>query len=164
MSLLFNAAPDSLLNGQKKFLQQVFTHADVSHQGFLCQADLKVAMVAALGYKASKHEVQRVMSSCDDLVDCNGDPLPGVCLKHFIAAMEARSRVRDSAECIRQVFLAFDRKCQGFLTLDDLKHAAASVAPRLPEDSLEIAFRELDRDGDGRISFGDFDFMMRYRT
>ena len=33
---------------------QVFTHADVSHQGFLCQADLKVAMVAALGYKASK--------------------------------------------------------------------------------------------------------------
>ncbi|XP_046327838.1 EF-hand calcium-binding domain-containing protein 11-like isoform X2 [Haliotis rufescens] len=55
-----------------------------------------------------------------------------------------------------------DVKGRGFLTVEDLKKTFSQVAPHLPIHAVAAAFKELDRDGDGRISYRDFDFMMKY--
>ncbi|XP_052698854.1 EF-hand calcium-binding domain-containing protein 11-like isoform X3 [Crassostrea angulata] len=53
---------------------------------------------------------------------------------------------------------------RGFLSVEDLQRAFSQVAPHIPNHTVQTCFRELDRDGDGRISYKDFDFMMKYDT
>ncbi|XP_045165954.2 EF-hand calcium-binding domain-containing protein 11-like isoform X2 [Mercenaria mercenaria] len=55
-------------------------------------------------------------------------------------------------------------KGRGFLTLDDVKKVFSKVAPHVPEQTVHSAFREIDQDGDGRVSYKDFEFLMKYNT
>ncbi|GCC38101.1 hypothetical protein chiPu_0016612 [Chiloscyllium punctatum] len=100
----------------------VFRECDLGQKGYLSREDLKVAVVAAFGYKPSKLEIDMMMAGA---VENN---LPGC----------------------------------GFLTLDDFKRAFADVTPHLPEQTVTEAFREVDRDLDGHVSFKDFEIVMRH--
>ncbi|XP_068942084.1 EF-hand calcium-binding domain-containing protein 11 isoform X8 [Petaurus breviceps papuanus] len=51
---------------------------------------------------------------------------------------------------------------RGFLTLEDFKKAFKQVAPKLPERIVLEAFREVDQDSDGHVSFKDFEYAMNY--
>ncbi|PIK52114.1 putative EF-hand calcium-binding domain-containing protein 11-like [Apostichopus japonicus] len=114
--------------------------------------DLKVAMVSLFGYKPCKYEV-------DDLM---GSAKLGLSKNVFIAAMAQKLAALDKDEEIRETFRAFDRHSKGFLTLDDLEQAASKVSTGFPKQRLLLAFQEMDGDKDGRISFRDFEFMMKY--
>ena len=46
--------------------------------------------------------------------------------------------------------------------VEDFKKAVSHIAPHLPTHTIELSFRELDRDGDRRVSYKDFEFMMKY--
>ncbi|XP_035695722.1 EF-hand calcium-binding domain-containing protein 11-like isoform X2 [Branchiostoma floridae] len=83
-------------------------------------------------------------------------------LDPFIKVMSSKMVAQDKDEEIRQVFLAFDTHCRGFLTLDDLLRACSQVAPHIPRHRMEAAFREVDSDGDSRVSYRDFEYMMKY--
>ena len=65
---------------------------------------------------------------------------------------------------IRQTFLAFDTKCRGFIGLEDAKNIFEVVAPFVKQFDLQRLFREVDRDGDGRVSYRDFEYMMKFTT
>ncbi|XP_060685441.1 EF-hand calcium-binding domain-containing protein 11 isoform X3 [Hemiscyllium ocellatum] len=88
--------------------------------------------------------------------------LPGLPLEQFTALMSRRLAAQDRYDEIRQIFSAFDARCCGFLTLDDFKRAFADVTPHLPEQTVTEAFREVDRDLDGHVSFKDFEIVMRH--
>ena len=60
------------------------------------------------------------------------------------------------------MFLAFDTTCQGFITLDIAKKIFLQVAPFLDSVTVEKLFREADTDRDGRVSYRDFEFIMKY--
>lgn len=69
---------------------------------------------------------------------------------------------QDEDEDIRQTFMAFDRRGRGFLVLDDFLQAVAEAGgAAMSPAAAEEAFREIDGDGDGRVSFRDFQRMMR---
>ncbi|XP_050809311.1 EF-hand calcium-binding domain-containing protein 11 isoform X2 [Gopherus flavomarginatus] len=51
---------------------------------------------------------------------------------------------------------------RGFLTLEDFKRAFNSIAPKLPERIIVEAFREVDQDSDGHVSFKEFESAMNY--
>ena len=68
----------------------------------------------------------------------------------------------DTDDEIRQMFIAFDTKCQGFITLDIAKKIFLQVAPFLDSVTVEKLFREADTDRDGRVSYRDFEFIMKY--
>ena len=49
---------------------------------------------------------------------------------------------------------------RGYLTLEDFKKAFKQVAPKLSERIILEAFREVDQDSDGHVSFKDFEYAM----
>nr|XP_054759888.1 EF-hand calcium-binding domain-containing protein 11-like [Lytechinus pictus] len=134
-------------------LEGIFQDVDEDNKGFLSREDVKVAVIRLFGYKPSKFEVDELMKNIDG---------PGMTLNEFKSAMKPKLAAQDPDEKIRQIFVAFDSKCRGFLTLEDVEKACKLVAPKIQPHHIQKAFSELDGDGDGRVSYRDFEFMMMY--
>ena len=135
---------------------EAFHTADEGGKGFLNIEDLKVAIVSLFGYKPSKFEVDELMSNVD-MNKCHGMPL-----ESFVAIASAKIAVQDLDDEIRQMFVAFDVKCRGFITLDNAKKIFSRIAPFVSSDNVEKVFKEIDSDKDGRVSYRDFEFMMKF--
>ncbi|KYO45531.1 EF-hand calcium-binding domain-containing protein 11 isoform B [Alligator mississippiensis] len=136
-------------------MQVVFAACDEDSKGYLSREDFKVAVVMLFGYKPSKVEVNSVMAS---LQQKNS----GVLLEEFLNLMTTKKSAQLYHSEIRQIFTAFDMQCRGFLTLEDFKKAFDSIAPKLPKRIIIEAFREVDQDSDGHISFKEFESAMNY--
>ncbi|XP_025091881.1 EF-hand calcium-binding domain-containing protein 11-like [Pomacea canaliculata] len=149
----------NLSQREQKLLKTVFLEADEDLKGYLNTEDLKVAMVSLFGYKPSKSEANQILQHYGHTRD---DEAIGLNLAEFTDAMTPKVINIDEDEEIRQTFMAFDSHCKGFVTGEDLKKVFAKIAPHMSSHCLEMIFRELDRDGDGRVSYKDFDFMMKF--
>ena len=69
---------------------------------------------------------------------------------------------QDPHDDVRLAFQSFDVSGAGFISRPDFLSVATRMAPSLQRNVLEDAFLEADRDGDGRVSFRDFELMMGY--
>ncbi|XP_002739265.1 EF-hand calcium-binding domain-containing protein 11-like [Saccoglossus kowalevskii] len=150
-------ARQNITEEDKKTIATVFHECDQGQKGYLSHEDVKVAFVSLLGYKPTKYEVEELMKQTEII-----DGTPRMAFEHFIQVMSSKMSVVDRDDEIRQTFMVFDMQCKGFLTIDDLKKAFSHVAPHIAAHRVEAAFREVDRDADGRVSYKDFEFMMKY--
>ncbi|XP_066468243.1 EF-hand calcium-binding domain-containing protein 11 [Tiliqua scincoides] len=139
---------------RKRWLE-VFEACDEDNKGYLNREDYKVAVVMLFGYKPSKMEVDSVMAS----VKQNQS---GISREDFLNLMSTKKAAHLYHCEARQLFTAFDRQCKGFLSLEDFKKAFSVVAPKLPERIIVEAFREVDQDSDGHISFKEFESAVSY--
>ncbi|XP_061467921.1 EF-hand calcium-binding domain-containing protein 11 isoform X3 [Rhineura floridana] len=149
------AGSDGLRPTHLIFTFEAFEACDEGNKGYLNREDYKIAVVMLFGYKPSKVEVDSVMAS----VKQNQS---GVSREQFINLMSTKKAAHFCHSEVRQLFTAFDRQCKGFLSLEDFKKAFHVVAPKLPERIVVEAFREVDQDSDGHISFKDFQSAMNY--
>lgn len=140
----------------KSVIKEAFYIADEENKGYLNSFDFKVAMVCIFGYKPSSFEVGEIMSK----VDKSG--CPGINLELFMQIASSKMKAQDQDDQIREIFRAFDMECRGFITLDNAKKIFSQVAPFMDALNVERAFREIDGDKDGRVSYKDFEFMMKY--
>uniref|UniRef100_A0A8C6V861 EF-hand calcium binding domain 11 n=1 Tax=Naja naja TaxID=35670 RepID=A0A8C6V861_NAJNA len=140
---------------RKKRWVEAFEACDENNKGYLNREDYKVAIVMLFGYKPSKVEVDSVMASVKQ------NPF-GLSLEEFLNLMTTKKVVHFYHSEIRRLFMSFDRQCRGFLSFEDFKKAFSIVAPKLPERIIVEAFREVDQDSDGRISFNEFESAMKY--
>ena len=92
-----------------------------------------------------------------------GEGVRSVDLPAFTALALERLRHRDPRDEVRQLFMAFDVSCNGYLTVGDVQRCFAEAAPSVPEHVVQGIFRAADRDGDGRVGFLDFSKMMAGR-
>ena len=161
-------------------IAETFHNADEGKKGFLTSEDIKVAFVSLFGYKPSKSEVEQLLTKKTQGTTVSV-PLPGnqpltkrcaevtthlptlgMTLQHFTEVAKIKILAEDTDGEIRQMFLAFDTMCQGFITLDIAKKIFLQVAPFLDSVTVEKLFREADTDRDGRVSYRDFEFIMKY--
>ena len=68
--------------------------------------------------------------------------------------------VLDDTELIHRMFVAFDVQCKGFLVYNDCLRAFREILPHVQTKVVEEMFSEVDLDGDGRISYTDFEIML----
>ncbi|XP_062863336.1 EF-hand calcium-binding domain-containing protein 11 [Trichomycterus rosablanca] len=145
-----------MTDGDRKKFVSVFEQCDVENKGYLSREDLKIAVVMLFGYKPSKSETSMMMET-GTVPDS-----PGVSVEQFVSLMGRKLSAEDSYEKTRQIFSAFDVHCRGFLKLEDFRSVFARVAPRLPERTVLEAFRHVDHDWDGHISFKDFEDIISF--
>lgn len=82
-------------------------------------------------------------------------------LERFVHVMTQKIVGKDVDDEIRQIFISLDVSCTGFVTLEDLKKAFKEAAPTVSAGIIEQAFREVDTNHDGRVSFKDFEKIMK---
>ena len=141
---------------------KAFRNATREGQTHLTQEDYKVAVLELLGYKPSKFELSSVWASCQGGgADQEG---AGLDLETFARLMMDRLKQKDENELIREVFVAMDVCQRGFLTLKECLGAFQQVAPQMRKELVSQLFEEVDSDGDGRVSYRDFEIMMKSMT
>ena len=142
----------------KRDCERAFRDADEGQKGYLSPEDYKVAVISLLGYKPSKYEIEAVFKAQQ-----SDQELPNELDRAaFVTLMHGRMTQQDADELIRQIFLSFDAHCQGFVTLENCKQAFKQVAPHIRGAQAELFFAEVDSNGDGRVSYRDFDIMMKH--
>uniref|UniRef100_A0A8B9Q2L6 EF-hand calcium binding domain 11 n=1 Tax=Apteryx owenii TaxID=8824 RepID=A0A8B9Q2L6_APTOW len=138
--------------------QSVFEACDEDNKGYLSREDFKVALVMLFGYKPSKVQVDSVMSSVFIYIF----HFLGILLEKFLNLMSTKKAVQLFDSETRHIFTAFDMQDRGFLTLEDFKKAFNSISPKLFERIVVEAFREVDQDSGGHISFKEFESTVKY--
>jgi len=141
---------------RRQDIEKLFRECDRKGKGYLDREDIKVASIRLYGLKMNKYNIERLFSSVPNRTR------PGLTLEEFIEFVQNYDRQIDREDENRETFLTLDRTCKGFLTKDDFVRAFERVNIKLSADTIEAAFRQLDADGDGRVSYRDFDFMMNY--
>ena len=144
--------------------EKAFQDADEEQKGFLTAEDYKVAVVSLLGYKPSKYEIGAVFKPLNShlLPTEPGRPQLGLDKASFVMLMLRRLKQQDTNELIRQMFLSLDVCCQGFISLQNCKQAFKQVSPHFQDALIELFFAEVDSNGDGRVSYRDFEIMMKH--
>ena len=141
----------------------------------LSQEDYKVAVLELFGYKPSKYEVEhvwrevtrRVGSSMESEQEIEGkgpfqDPDDrGLGLERFVSIMKDRLKGRDKDELVHKMFTALDVTQSGFLTEAVCQAAFKQVVPHMKSHVFQLLFQEVDNDGDGRLSYRDFELLMK---
>lgn len=165
--------PNMELEGVQSLEQeciQAFRNADENGKGFLCPSDYKVAVLELCGYKPSKYEINAVWSKFAPPANSNHVAAvgstetslhDGMDQATFVSLMVERLRQKDKDELIRQVFISFDVHLRGFITTSDCVEAFKEVTPSISEELIGRWFDEVDSDSDGRVTFRDFEMMMK---
>lgn len=145
-----------------KAIMGAFDIADTNGKGYLIRKDYKIAVTALLGYKPSKYETDRLLNEhgTDQLLN-DGSTVKGMPSETFKSLMLPKMYQRDNDEMIRQIFLALDVQCRGFLTIEEVIQGFHQVIPTIPKNQVKQFFNEIDMDEDGRISYKDFELMMK---
>ncbi|XP_045467798.1 neo-calmodulin-like [Harmonia axyridis] len=64
---------------------------------------------------------------------------------------------------LKLCFAIFDKDSNGQIGTPEIRHVAADVGGKYNDEEIEDMLREVDADGDGRISFDDFVYFMTRR-
>ena len=157
----------------QKDIERVFHFSDKENRGFLQRKELKIAYIAIFGYKPSRTELDDIMLNYGEHISTEYantvsisdlERRKNVVTKNkFLNLITSRLRFVDKDNEIREIFQLFDRNNKGFIGLDDFLYATKSKLKCFADFELTQFFRELDGDCDGRISYRDFQRMMRSR-
>lgn len=82
-----------------------------------------------------------------------------ITLDEFVSVTKSRLARTDLLEDVRRLFKALDLRAQGFISLHSFQQACEMALPLANHETLLHAFHEADRDGDGRVTYQDFERM-----
>jgi Ca2+-binding EF-hand superfamily protein len=129
-------------------IESCFSHFDKRGKGYLDYDELKAAASALLGVRVGKYELKNLFRDVDVQrgIAINKD--------RFVSTLQPCLSHRDLDEDIYQVFKALDVDGDACISLGRMQELFRSVG--CPDDVASQMFRELDRDGDGRVTIVDF--------
>ncbi|KAB1206485.1 putative calcium-binding protein CML16 [Morella rubra] len=141
--------------GQLEQLKDIFRRFDMDSDGSLTQLEL-AALLRSLGLKPSGDELHALLAKMDE----NGNgTIEFDELVHSIMP-DMSEQVLLNQEQLLDVFRAFDRDGNGYITAAELAGSMAKMGHPLTYRELTEMMREADTNGDGVISFNEFATLM----
>jgi len=136
-------------------MSALFNALDVDRSGAITADELKVGLGRA-GVPVNDQEIEKMMKTADH----DGDT-KRISASEFVAATVGHSVARRN-ELVQSLFKVFDAHGNGALSLDDL-HAVLSKYGISKEDVASVLVA-LDEDGDGMLSFAEFQTWINRNT
>ncbi|OAY75262.1 probable calcium-binding protein CML14 [Ananas comosus] len=145
----------ALRGEQLKQLRDIFGRFDMDADGSLTQLEL-AALLRSLGLKPSGDAIHALLSG----MDANGNgAVEFEELAAAIAPLMTQRALVDQAQLL-EVFRAFDRDGNGYISAAELARSMARMGQPLTFVELTQMMREADADGDGVINFTEFAAVM----
>ncbi|KAF6023151.1 EFCAB11 [Bugula neritina] len=122
-------------------------------------AFLKCSVLSHYGFKPSKRLVIEFLSLTQPREDIS--KLGSLFIKYI--EEKGMNVSLDTSDTIRATFLAFDTMGRGFIGKEDLQSVTKVVLPSLNQLHVDHMFRQLDSDGDGCLTYKDFEKLMKFK-
>ncbi|CAL9749810.1 unnamed protein product [Musa acuminata subsp. burmannicoides] len=135
-------------------IKQMFHTMDTEQNGTLTLEALKKGL-DLIGYRIQDLDVQMLMEAAD--IDGNGT----VNCEEFVTVTVHLKRI-DSEEHLPKAFNYFDKNQSGYIEIDELREAIGGL--ELSEQVILDIIADVDKDKDGRISYEEFEMMMKAGT
>lgn len=129
-------------------LMDMFRQFDKSGDGKLSASEMKEAAVAMGG---SVDDVDMIMK----MADLDGDKM--LSYEEMANMMGLGPKGNDPKERKRAAFRMMDSNGDGSITVDELKVMMGSLGDDDDLGIMEMLIKEHDKDGDGKLSFEEFD-------
>lgn len=132
----------------------IFTLYDRNGDGFITESDLMTVIESMQKYKPTKEEVRRAIRAMIPHHEGDKVDFPSF-LWYKLHDRQLREKSANSKDII-EAFRHFDKDNDGFWGIEDLRYMFNQIDVIRTEDQLSETLREVDVDGDGKISFEDF--------
>jgi len=140
------------LKEEKDELLKTFKELDLDHDGQLTHDELMIGYSKLMGEDAAKKEVDRIFLT----IDVNGTG--AIDFTEFCLATVNHKKLL-SRERLTQVFKMFDTDGSGTISRDEIKNFF-SMNEGSDDSFAQELIEEVDKNGDGEISFTEFKEMM----
>ncbi|XP_058183036.1 probable calcium-binding protein CML16 [Rhododendron vialii] len=141
----------TLKSDQLNQLKEIFARFDMNSDGSLTQLEL-AALLRALGLKPTGDQLHDLLSN----MDSNGNG--SIEFDELVEAIlpDMTEAVLINQDQLAEVFKAFDRDGNGYITAAELAGQMAKMGHPMTYRELTEMMREADTNGDGVISFHEF--------
>ena len=155
--LVYSRTPTSII---QQHVLETFPVVDSGHKGYLTRHDLRCAVILLLGYTPSHIEISALLTTAG----CR-TPSERLTLDRFVPLLTRRIEQQDTLQYYQQLFAAFDTEGRGFIRRDDFMRVCQCVTVKgaVDRSMLERLFDVCDVDGDGVVSYREFDRLMSAR-
>ncbi|KAL0491326.1 hypothetical protein AKO1_009905 [Acrasis kona] len=126
---------------------------DRGQKGYLTKFEYKLAFSALLGYEPCEADIAQLNHT---------GPKPTIKKFDFLSTMLPKLNSVGKDEKYKQMFMAFDVKSRGYLTIEDVQMAFQHFCKAIPDHVIEQAFSEFVQEGSSHISYGSFCNMLEY--
>lgn len=140
-------------------LRDIFARFDMDSDGSLTILEL-AALLRSLGLKPSGDQLHVLLANMDS--NGNGSVEFDELVNAILPDMNATLLV--SPDKLLEVFRAFDRDGNGYITAAELAGSMAKIGQPLTYKELTEMIKEADTNGDGVISFNEFAAVMAKST
>jgi Ca2+-binding EF-hand superfamily protein len=147
-----------LTTEQKQEMRDAFNMFDLAGNGEINWEELQEATQTYLGKKITEEEAKQQIADVD--TDGNGTIDFDEFVKMMQAEQEGLTEEEQKEKELRQAFEVFNKDGTGFLSQAEFYQAMNATGNKMTEEQVDDEFRKYDIDGDGKISFEEFEKMM----
>jgi len=140
------------IKDEKDELLKTFKELDLDHDGQLTHDELMIGYSKLMGEHDAKKEVDRIFAT----IDVNGSG--AIDFTEFCVATVNHKKLL-TQERLTQVFKMFDTDGSGTISSEEIKNFF-SMSETADEGFAQELIEEVDKNGDGEISFAEFKEMM----
>ncbi|XP_019154534.1 PREDICTED: calcium-dependent protein kinase 32-like [Ipomoea nil] len=137
-------------------IKEGFQLMDTNNKGKIDINELRVGL-QKLGYQVTETDLQVLMEAGD--VDNDGYLDCG----EFVA-ISVHLRKMGTEDHLKKAFEFFDKNQTGYIEIEELRDALADEIDPNSEEIVNAIMQDVDTDKDGRISYEEFDAMMKAGT
>ncbi|KAK9054413.1 hypothetical protein SSX86_025491 [Deinandra increscens subsp. villosa] len=146
----------TLPEDQLKQLHEIFSRFDLDKDGSLTHLEV-AALLRSLGLKPSGDQIHKLFSHMDS--DGSGTVEFNELVNSMSSEMMNQDIIMNQHELL-EIFKSFDRDGSGFITPAELAKSMTKMGQPLTYRELSEMVRDADTDGDGQISFTEFQGIM----